>query len=37
MHTFKNFKNFADVEIDLSKPMTLLIGRKKKIILSNAS
>ncbi|MDQ7091859.1 MAG: AAA family ATPase [Methylococcales bacterium] len=27
MHTFKNFKNFADVEIDLSKPMTLLIGR----------
>jgi len=27
MHTFKNFKNFADAEIDLSKPMTLLIGR----------
>ncbi|NOQ37177.1 MAG: AAA family ATPase, partial [Methylococcaceae bacterium] len=27
MHTFKNFKNFSDVEIDLSKPMTLLIGR----------
>jgi len=27
MHTFKNFKNFADVEIDLSQPMTLLIGR----------
>lgn len=27
MHTFKNFKNFVDVEIDLSKPMTLLIGR----------
>ena len=27
MHIFKNFKNFADVEIDLSKPMTLLIGR----------
>ena len=27
MHTFKNFKNFANVEIDLSKPMTLLIGR----------
>ncbi len=27
MHTFKNFKNFADVEVDLSKPMTLLIGR----------
>jgi energy-coupling factor transporter ATP-binding protein EcfA2 len=27
MHTFKNFKNFAEAEIDLSKPMTLLIGR----------
>lgn len=27
MHTFKNFKNFAHAEIDLSKPMTLLIGR----------
>ena len=27
MHTFKNFKNFAYAEIDLSKPMTLLIGR----------
>ena len=27
MHTFKNFKNFADAEIDLSKPMTVLIGR----------
>jgi predicted ATPase len=27
MHTFKNFKNFAEAQIDLSKPMTLLIGR----------
>ncbi len=27
MHTFKNFKNFEYAEIDLSKPMTLLIGR----------
>lgn len=27
MITFKNFKNFAEAEIDLSKPMTLLIGR----------
>lgn len=27
MHTFKNFKNFAEAEIDLSKPMTILIGR----------
>ncbi len=27
MHTFKNFKNFAEAKIDLSKPMTLLIGR----------
>lgn len=27
MHIFKNFKNFAEAEIDLSKPMTLLIGR----------
>lgn len=27
MHTFKYFKNFTYAEIDLSKPMTLLIGR----------
>lgn len=27
MHTFKNFKNFADAEIDLSKSMIILIGR----------
>lgn len=27
MHTFKNFKNLAEAKIDLSKPMTLLIGR----------
>ncbi|KPA14783.1 protein containing RecF/RecN/SMC protein [Candidatus Magnetomorum sp. HK-1] len=27
MHTFKNFKNFKQIDIDLSNPMTLLIGR----------
>jgi chromosome segregation ATPase len=27
MHTFHNFKGFKEAQINLSKPMTLLIGR----------
>lgn len=27
MHVLKNFKNFADAELDLLRPMTLMIGR----------
>jgi predicted ATPase len=27
MHTFKNFKNFKEINIDLSTPMSVLIGR----------
>ena len=32
MHHFKDFKSFADASINLSRPLTVLIGKNGKIV-----